>query len=702
MPLTPQEQSELNLIESELMSRGGQSRAPTGGLTPQEQAELLQIENELTSRQAAPKIDTDTEASLGFVNRARFAIEPLQSNRIALLQQEYGQENVMQDAQGNPFVNINGTFQPANVEGFSAADVADFAGAIPEGVGSLIGGAAGFVGGGGVGSIPAAIGLGAAGGAVGSIARQGLSAALGTPQVATPIERVTETGLSGAFGAAGAGVGAGIKTASPAVKSAIKRLGKGFVDILPGGKSATEILETSYRATNSVVDSLRKRFNPRIAEDAAEFFAIAEKNGIDKTLLPEAVEFGRESVISRNARHIAEGPFGEDKLKSFYKAQGQITNAIEGSMTKISPEKFANGIEAGNHLIDAVNGASKRFFSSLDETYNSLVKNAPGLQISEASSKRIASKLNGLEKFAKGRVQRGIGSQKSEAKSILEAVNSIRSGNNSLKQTVESLKNIGEEAFKKGTQNRTPIDQKRLRTLYFDMQKEVIETIRENYGDESADSLIRNNKMINDFLGESSVISKTIDRVNADPEGIFKSLVANGSSTKIEALKAIVPAGDLAPLKTAALDSVIVRNADGLVMYESTIKKMMARRDMLSALFEPEELGDLRDLLRLGRRTGDPVLSSSGTGASNAFAKIKDDIINTVSGETQLNVLKARARNFKPKPPKVARPPSRPSAGRLSNLFGDTAQRDAAFFTRGPSAMTERESEKSKRKPSNK
>ncbi len=195
--LTAQEKARLEELEAKFAPIE-QAQQATGKLSPQEQARLQELEAKFAPIEAqqvqdAP-VDVTKEASLGFGLRSKFAIEPLRSNRVALLQQELGQENVKEDSQGNIFVKEEGYFRPVNIEGFSAADVADIAGAAPEAVGALVGAP---------GSIPGAM----AGAAVGSAARQGLSTLLGTPQVATGAERAIETGLSAGFGGLGAVAG---------------------------------------------------------------------------------------------------------------------------------------------------------------------------------------------------------------------------------------------------------------------------------------------------------------------------------------------------------------------------------------------------------------------------------------------------------------------------------------------------------------
>lgn len=219
MPLTPAEQQELAQLEQEEQMAQSLMQAPPvpapGNLTPEEQAELAMLEQEeamaqqFMAQNPQPKetpIDREDEADLGFGTRAKYAIEPLESNRRALLIEKFGQENVMEDENGDVFIRQNGEFRPVNASGLSFADVVDFAGATPE----MVGAGAGAILGMGVGSIPAA----AAGGVAGSAARQGISALLGTPQVAPASERAGELALSGAFSAGGAVVGKGVKTAA--------------------------------------------------------------------------------------------------------------------------------------------------------------------------------------------------------------------------------------------------------------------------------------------------------------------------------------------------------------------------------------------------------------------------------------------------------------------------------------------------------
>jgi hypothetical protein len=212
MMLTPEEQERLNILIAEKQMAGEivnqQNPMVPGGLTPDEQERLRQLQEEKKlaeaiygqeQKDATNKFLENPEADLGITTRALHSIEPLQSNRIALLEREFGKENVLQDDEGNVFVMQEGVPRPVNAPGISIADVADVAGSLPETAGALAAGTVGAFATGGPGGVPATL----AGGAAGSIARQATSAMLGVPQVAEAGERAVETGLSGLLAVGG-------------------------------------------------------------------------------------------------------------------------------------------------------------------------------------------------------------------------------------------------------------------------------------------------------------------------------------------------------------------------------------------------------------------------------------------------------------------------------------------------------------------
>lgn len=220
--LTPEEMEEVRKLEAlEKSGEIGPSK-----LSPEEEAELAQLEREEQAGEFEQIKNAPIgyeEANLGTWNRARYSIEPLETNRKALLVQEFGAENVA-EKDGETYIKQKGKWLPVNAEGLSTADFADLAGSAPE----ILGAGAGAMLGAGPGSIPMAL----AGGGAGSIIRQGISGALGTPQEATAVERGSEVLLSSAMSGAGAGIAKGGKWAiKKAVKNARKLFPKLNIDI---------------------------------------------------------------------------------------------------------------------------------------------------------------------------------------------------------------------------------------------------------------------------------------------------------------------------------------------------------------------------------------------------------------------------------------------------------------------------------------
>jgi hypothetical protein len=239
--------------------------------------QLEQLALEKLSSSGMTEVDPGTEASIGVINRAQYAIEPLQSNRKAFLEREFGADNVMEDKNGELYLNQDGKFLPLNRKAqyfgdISTGDIADVAGALPETMGSVAGTVAGAVGGGGALSVPGALAVGAAGGAAGSAARQALSGIIGTPQVASLAERGSETAFSGAAGAAGAGAGLLLKAAKPGITQIIKNLtGKGSeVTETALKNTSTTTADSTFNAAGELVPQYEKQTAEAIAGEIAD------------------------------------------------------------------------------------------------------------------------------------------------------------------------------------------------------------------------------------------------------------------------------------------------------------------------------------------------------------------------------------------------------------------------------------------------
>lgn len=444
----------------------------------------------------------------------------------------------------------------------------------------------------------------------------------------------------------------------------------GTTDLITG----TEAAGKAYRGAGRMIDSaanvgeaanlaLKKVFSPKIAEDFGELAKIAEKNGIDPALLPESVEFGPGSFIERAARARREGPIGEKYLEQFNQAYDQVQGALEKRIGQISGTAApVSAPEAGLVLRKGFDEAIKDFWNSIELTHDSVVsKYAPGLYVDRGELQKVNSVINGIEKFAKGRLQRGITAEaRSQAQELLNAVEAFRAGNGSYKQTVEALRDIGEAAF--GTTNypgKIPSDTKKLRDLYFSIDEALINTVEKHVSPEMAAELKANNQAISRLFEQQNQVGYVLADKALAPEAAFKKLIMNGDTDQLATLQKMLTPETMQKMKGAFIESLIKREPDGSFSLKTLFNAMRNKQTQMSMLFSPKEITEIGELLRLGERLGNPVMSTSGTGASNVFHHILDSLKSGVANDTMIENLKAKARATPalPPPPESSRAP---------------------------------------------
>lgn len=422
-------------------------------------------------------------------------------------------------------------------------------------------------------------------------------------------------------------------------KIAAKGAAKG-IDAVTSGTSGTEALQ-----------GLAKFVNPKVAEDFGRFSDIAKANGIDPSLLPASVEFGPATAISRLERNIAEGPIGEAKLIRHQQAAEAVQGAIEKRVSDISGGNVMDEIGAGQHLRDSFDRGVDRFFQDIDWTHNMVKAQAPGIALTGRGAAKLESKLVGIEKHAKGMMTRGLtNTQKEQGRQLMAAVEAIRNTNGSYKQIHEAQQMIGDVAFKaKNSLADIPPDVEKLRDIYFTIDDALIDATKSYLGKDIAQKLIDNNKAMSEFFGQKGVLSPVVGSKGLSNEQVFKSLVLNGDSRKIEALKKVLAPEDFKALQGAFLESLIKRNADGSFSVGRLRSAFQGKKNQLRSLFgDGSGLKDVDDLLELGERMGNPVLSSSGTGASNAFRELTKGVSDSIGSNVVLDKMKSAARNKSP------------------------------------------------------
>jgi hypothetical protein len=468
-------------------------------------------------------------------------------------------------------------------------------------------------------------------------ARVGTINALGQSESEDGKELFKDVALGGVVGAAGGvaakGIEKGFKAAKKlpgvftqkAAQEISQSPGIAQPPIMMGGEQLAPDNPSLFKeAALSAKNRIKSYWKPEIDPTYKEFEAIAKKNGIDTNLLPEAVKFGPDSSASRAARNLAEGRFGEESLKRFNKGLDQVRGAYDKKILNYSKGLPVDEVTAGKVLRESYDEGVSKFFDQMDFTHNTIINQAPGLQLSPKAIQGLQSKLEGVEKFAKGRLQRGVTStQKGQAQQLLSAVEAIRNSNGSYKQAVEALRDIGEAAFQsKNSLADVPVDVAKMRNIYSELNNGLIDTVRSNLGDDIANKLVGNNKAMSEFFSEKSLVAQIMGDKSIAPEKAFRSLVLSGDSQKLQALKKILPPEKWEYLKGAVLENLVKRDTEQNFTFKQLHSAMRSKKNSLTSIFEPEEIMESAGLVRLGDRFGNPVLSSSGTGASLSFQDI--------------------------------------------------------------------------------
>lgn len=443
-------------------------------------------------------------------------------------------------------------------------------------------------------------------------------------------------------GAVRQGIKAGAKGLSKLALNTVKAT-------VPGAAKTSATVAAVADAAASSSAAIKKMFSPVVAKDFKEFKAIAKRHGIDEKLLPESIEFGPESTISRMSRNRAEGVLGEAHMKKFNEALDEVRDATQRSFAKIGGGYAPTPEDAGQIIREGYDEGVDRIFDSVGMTHNKVVEAIPGLSLSPESLAKIESKLSGMERWAKGRAERGFtNAQRGQGLQVLRAIEATRAGKTTYKQTVETLRDIGEVAFKtKNVMADVPPDIAKFRDLYHTVNNALIETVELAAGKPVADDLRASNETITALFGEKSVLSRTLGNKNMADEKVFQNLVANGDSRKIEALKSILPEEAFKKLKGAFLESQIKGKgdfADNRFTFKSLQNNLGSRKHIMRALLDADEISEVGDLLRLGSRFGEPILSTSGTGASSLFRNITEGVRSGIETDTVIDLLKGSAR----------------------------------------------------------
>jgi hypothetical protein len=468
---------------------------------------------------------------------------------------------------------------------------------------------------------------------------------LGPLKVANGLAEAGKT----AFGLAGKGLGSAVE------------LGTKGVDLATGTQTASRFMNAAVETKDvakagaeAVFDHVKGMFNPRVAKDYPRFKAIAEKNGLDPSILPESVEFGQGSSIDSMARAHREGPAGGPSREMFQEAVDSVHTAHEKALAKLGGGPPLGPLEAGNALRDGYQDGIKKFFDGIEMTRDRVVNGmkgpdgqyiippAKGLMIDGDAMEKLSSKLNGVEKYAKGLVERGIDSaDQAQGQYLLNAVNQARNSNGSFKQMTEAMRSIARKAFGKPIQGQIPHDIDKLREIYFSMDDAQIATVGKHVSPEFASELVANNKAMSEMFKKRDQVAHILSNPELAPEAAFNRAVMSADTDQIEALRKILSPQEF-DRQRAAFVHVLTADKGFDGMYSAMRRKL----PQLSMWFmdNPQALQDIVERIELGQRFGKEVLSTSGTGASNVFHDLTKHATGAVRDQVMLERLKGTAR----------------------------------------------------------
>lgn len=435
----------------------------------------------------------------------------------------------------------------------------------------------------------------------------------------------------------------GLKASNQAVKTA--RASKPY-------KLTEEISRILTGPVEEQLTVAKEYFTPKVAKDYGKLLKTADNVNLKPEHLTDAVKFGDRSFYSFAERSKAEGVLGEPLRDKILQAKQKVSSGVENAIEKIGGGRVLDEIEAGQNLVDSFDKAVKNFSNKIDITHKGVPKLIPGLKLSEKQADILDSKLLGLERYAKGVMNRPFDdTEMSQAKGILQAIDSIRSTDGSYKQIYEKLNRIGQKAFQKNNPYiPNPPDIQRFRKLYGDVSDALIGTLKDNDLGEIANDLVLNNKKLSEFLSDKAALNMIGKDVG--PEKIFQSVVKNGDTRKINALKKTIEPEEFQKLKGTYLESLLKADRDGVISFASLRSKLDANRTRIKALFEPNELKEIDELITLGERIGYDKLSFSGTGPSNIFANLRESIGKALANDSILKALK-KGSDLRTSPPDI-------------------------------------------------
>lgn len=425
------------------------------------------------------------------------------------------------------------------------------------------------------------------------------------------------------FGAMAKGAVKGAKLAGEGALKAAELGARGVgkaVDILSATNRGTRVAEGLIGGTKDVADTISKTLdvsrNFKPLTTAPERLKTLEKYGIKADELPSGAIYGQRSVPAKLEKTLSEGLDASEYTEKWEKAREKLDLATQGSIQNASKAAPMLPTDAGDHIRSALTNSQKKLFDDTILTYQSSQKLVPNNALSESAMNSIQTKLNGLEKWAKGEMLRGTPAQRSAARSMLTTIQGARNavGSGNYKQTVEVMSNIGRAAFGNDPKllSRAAPDAAKLKDLYHTMSDGVVSTLKENVSPDMAAQLVKDNERMTDFFKTKSALGPVLD-AEKDAARAFSASVA--TPERVKALKKLITPEDFNSVRASYLQDLVSVGNDG-VNYGTTLKNLKDPKNagVLREMFSHDELKDIKEILKTGIDIGGDRLGPSTVG----------------------------------------------------------------------------------------
>lgn len=402
--------------------------------------------------------------------------------------------------------------------------------------------------------------------------------------------------------------------------------------LLEGGASVAKDI---FGASKQVYGDL---LHPEISPDYAGHVDTAKELGIDPNNLTASTQFGKLSPNARMERSLAEGPTGKDIIDNFIDSKNKIDTGLTGTVKNIAGGEPLNPVAAGETVKQAYQDQLQKLFDANTVTYKSAAKLSPDLQITPDAQEALQSAIDGLRKRATGYITRGAtDEQVTMGKDLLGLASRLENNGSNYGQLSDQIGFIG-DAMTNPNLNRTHSQE--LKKIYGTLSDALVGTVKDLNPD-LGQQLIDNNKRMSGFFQSRDLLGRQIQDAGSNPEALFKNLT--GNAVKVDELKKVMEPEQFDQLRGSFMNSLIKRNADGDILYGSSLNALTKNQGRLEKMFSPDELDKVQRYLQLGDAQGIPVLSTSGTGGSNAFREAKKTIQNGLINKNILNQARKNA-----------------------------------------------------------